>query len=167
MRRCERLRVTSTYQNAVYNALSMRSHMMAPEQPAKHATSVTRAFQTFSGHEILAPPPQNRRSTSRVQNWGCCLFCLFSYVPTNRTPHTPQKYHPMRKVSCGDGAWFAVPYPFQPASKYHTKGCSRSSVDSPGARTLVLAAFEPFLGANSGVNSANMLLCDALALSHF
>ena len=31
-----------------------------------------------------------------------------------------------------------------PAPKYHTKGCSRSSVDSPGARTLVFAAFEPF-----------------------
>ena len=32
----------------------------------------------------------------------------------------------------------------QPAPKYHTKGCSHSSVDSPGARTLVFAAFEPF-----------------------
>ena len=32
----------------------------------------------------------------------------------------------------------------QPAPKYHTKGCSRSSVDSPGARTLVFVAFEPF-----------------------
>ena len=32
----------------------------------------------------------------------------------------------------------------QPAPKYHTKGCSRSSVDCPGARTLVFAAFEPF-----------------------
>ena len=30
-----------------------------------------------------------------------------------------------------------------PAPKYHTKGCSRSSVDSPGAQTLVFAAFEP------------------------
>ena len=27
---------------------------------------------------------------------------------------------------------------------YHTKGCSRSSVDSPGARTLVFVAFQPF-----------------------
>ena len=33
---------------------------------------------------------------------------------------------------------------FQPAPKYHTKGCSRSCVDSPGARTLVFAASEPF-----------------------
>ena len=32
----------------------------------------------------------------------------------------------------------------QPAPKYHTKGCSRSSVDSPGARTLVFAAFIEF-----------------------
>ena len=35
---------------------------------------------------------------------------------------------------------------FQPAPKYHTKGCSRSSADSPGAWTLVFAAFEPFPG---------------------
>ena len=33
---------------------------------------------------------------------------------------------------------------FQPAPKYHTKGCSHSSADSPGARTLVFAAFESF-----------------------
>ena len=32
----------------------------------------------------------------------------------------------------------------QPTPKYHTKGCSRSFADSPGARTLVFAAFEPF-----------------------
>ena len=32
----------------------------------------------------------------------------------------------------------------QPAPKYHTKGCSRSSADSLGARTLVFAAFESF-----------------------
>ena len=30
-----------------------------------------------SDREIHAPPPQNRRSTSRVQNWGWCVFCLF------------------------------------------------------------------------------------------
>ena len=33
----------------------------------------------------------------------------------------------------------------QPAPKYHAKGCSRSSADSPGARTLVVfTTFEPF-----------------------
>ena len=30
------------------------------------------------------------------------------------------------------------------APKYHTKGCSHSSVDSPGARTVVFAAVEAF-----------------------
>ena len=30
----------------------------------------------------------------------------------------------------------------QPAPKYHTKGCSHSSADSRGARTLVFAAFD-------------------------
>ena len=33
---------------------------------------------------------------------------------------------------------------YQPAPRYHTKGCSRSSVDSPGARKLVFEAFESF-----------------------
>ena len=53
----------------------------------------------------------------------------------------------------------------QPAPKYHTKGCSHSSADNPGVRTLAFAAFEPFVVVNFGVNSANTLLCDALALS--
>ena len=40
---------------------------------------------------------------------------------------------------------------FQPAPKYHTKGCSHTSADSPGARTLVFVAFEPcFIGVNFG-----------------
>ena len=30
-----------------------------------------------SDREIHTPPPQNRRSTSRVQNWGWCVICLF------------------------------------------------------------------------------------------
>ena len=29
-----------------------------------------------SDREIHAPPPQNRRSTSRVRNWGWCVFCV-------------------------------------------------------------------------------------------
>ena len=33
---------------------------------------------------------------------------------------------------------------YQPAPKYHTKGCSHSTADSLGARTLVFAACEPF-----------------------
>ena len=48
--------------------------------------------------------------------------------------------------------------PHQPAPKYHTKGCSRSSVDSLGAQTLFFAALSHFLATN--------FLCDALALSH-
>ena len=30
-----------------------------------------------SDREIHAPPPQNRRSASRVQNWGWCVICPF------------------------------------------------------------------------------------------
>ena len=50
----------------------------------------------------------------------------------------------------------------QPAPKYHTKGCSRSSVDSPGARTLVFVAFEPFLGADFRVSIARTPFCAIL-----
>ena len=32
---------------------------------------------------------------------------------------------------------------FQRAPKYHTEGCSHSFADSPGARMLIFAAFEP------------------------
>ena len=39
---------------------------------------------------------------------------------------------------------------FQAGPKYHTKGCSHSSVDRLGARTLVFEALEPFLAANFG-----------------
>ena len=63
----------------------------------------------FLDREIDAPPLQNRRSTPRVQNWGWCVFCLFLRF-RQFAHHPPQKYHLMRKVICGDGAWFAVPY---------------------------------------------------------
>ena len=55
----------------------------------------------------------------------------------------------------------------QPAPKYHTKGCSHSSADSPGARTLVLQHLSHFELRIPGVNSANTLFArDTLALSH-
>ena len=57
----------------------------------------------------------------------------------------------------------------QPAPpKYHTKGV-HTSVDSPGARTLVFAALNDlslFWLRISGVKSANTLFFDTLALSH-
>ena len=42
-----------------------------------------------SDREIHAPPPQNRRSTSRVQNWGRCVFCLF--LSFRQFAHHPPK----------------------------------------------------------------------------
>ena len=47
----------------------------------------------------------------------------------------------------------------QPAPKYHTKGCSRSCVDSPGARTLVFAAFEPFSSCEFRASIARTPFC--------
>ena len=42
---------------------------------------------------------------------GWCVLCLFLRFPQFAHHPPPQKkYHPMRKVFCGDGAWFAVPY---------------------------------------------------------
>ena len=46
--------------------------------------------------------------------------------------------------------------------KYHTKGCSRSSVDSPGARTLVFAAFELFSRCKCQVSIARTPFCAIL-----
>ena len=50
----------------------------------------------------------------------------------------------------------------QPAPKYHTKGCSRSSVDSPGARTLVFEAFEPFSSHEFRASIARTRFCAIL-----
>ena len=51
---------------------------------------------------------------------------------------------------------------FQPAPKYHTKGCSHLSVDSPGARTLVFVAFEPCLAAAFRASIAQTPFCAIL-----
>ena len=56
----------------------------------------------------------------------------------------------------------AFPIQTQPAPKYHTKGCSRSSAESPGARTLVFVAFEPFLGADFRASLARTPFCAIL-----
>ena len=58
-----------------------------------------------SDREIHAPPPQNRRSASRVQNWGWCVFCLFLGSDNSHT--TP----PQKIPSDWEGfLWVAVPY---------------------------------------------------------
>ena len=49
-----------------------------------------------------------------------------------------------------------------PSPKYHTKGCSRSSVDSPGARTLVFAAFESSHGCEFRAPIAQTPFCAIL-----
>ena len=50
----------------------------------------------------------------------------------------------------------------QPAPKYHTKGCSHSSADSPGAQTLVFAAFEPFHSREFRASIARTPFCAIL-----
>ena len=50
----------------------------------------------------------------------------------------------------------------KPAPKYHTKGCSHSSADSPGARTLVFAAFEPFHSREFRTSIARTPFCAML-----
>ena len=51
---------------------------------------------------------------------------------------------------------------FQPAPKYHTKGCSSSSGDSPGARTLVFVAFERFSSCEFRASIARTPFCAIL-----
>ena len=59
-----------------------------------------------------------------------------------------------------DFRWDFWPVPMsQPAAKYHTKGCSRSSVDSPGARTLVFAAFESLSSCEFRASIARTPFC--------
>ena len=53
----------------------------------------------------------------------------------------------------------------QPAPKYHTKGCSRSSGDSPGARTLVFPAFETFSSCEFRASIARTPFCAILLRS--
>ena len=55
----------------------------------------------------------------------------------------------------------------QQTPKYHTKGCSRSSesrssIDSPGARTLVFAAFQPFSSCEFRASIARTPFCAIL-----
>ena len=50
----------------------------------------------------------------------------------------------------------------QPAPKYHTKGCSRSSAASPGARTLVFTAFESFSSCELRASIARTPFCAIL-----
>ena len=48
------------------------------------------------------------------------------------------------------------------SAKYHTKGCSHSCADSPGARTLVFAAFEPFHSCEFRASIARTPFCAIL-----
>ena len=50
----------------------------------------------------------------------------------------------------------------QPAPKYHTKECSHSPADSPGARTWFFVAFEPFLGVEFRASIARTPFCAIL-----
>ena len=80
-----------------------------PNFPEKIQKNSPTSFCRSAGRKIHAPSPQNRRSTSRVQNGGWCVLCLFLRLE-QFAHHSPKNYHPMRRVFCGDGAWFAVPY---------------------------------------------------------
>ena len=76
-------------------------------------------------------------------------------TPERVTTPPPQKKNTNKQVSFKN-------WKNQPAPKYHTKGCSRSSVDSPGARTLVFAAFEPFSSCEFRASIARTPFCAIL-----
>ena len=82
-----------------------------------YCTRNSRNNAIVSDPEIHAPPPQNRRSISRVQNWGWCVFCLFLRF-RKFAYHPPPKYRLKKKVFCGDGAWLAVPYSSSTIASY-------------------------------------------------
>ena len=104
-----------------------------------------------SDREIHAPPPQNGRSTSQVQNWGRCVFCIFLRF-RQFAHHPPQKYHLMRKVFCGDGAWLAVPYPslcylsaWRPSTKKTRKKMRGTSAEESLVEAYVFSRALPLL----------------------
>ena len=76
---------------------------------------------------------QSFRSLARYQNFVACRPECTAVAAQLRMRMRIRTEHSLANFSS-----------HQPAPKYHTKGCSHSSADSPGARTLVFAAFEPF-----------------------
>ena len=97
-------------------------------------------------------------------------FVTFT-VPLGLSHSRATQINPPQRFS---GAWRNCSYRTwlfctgQPAPEYRTKGCSHSSADSPGARALVFAAFEPSHSCEFRTwKFANTLLRDTLALSHF
>ena len=102
---------------------------------------------------------------------SCCTFVLFlfSALWTNEPADSFQLRFDIHfcRGTCktSEGPKFPpgpTSWKFQPAPKYHTKGCSHSSADSPGARTLVFVAFEPFLGAEFPTSIARTPFCTIL-----
>ena len=79
----------------VLKALKHREHKMSAS--ARYGCWILQNVRRLSDREIPAPPPQKRPSTSRVQNWGWCVFCLSLWF-RQFAHHPPQKYHSMRKV---------------------------------------------------------------------
>ena len=86
-----------------------------------------------------------RQSGSQPKNLSLCKNLLLQ---------NPGKIRLLRRK-----AW---EFKIQPAPKYHTKGCSRSSADSPGARTLVFVAFEPFSSCEFRASIARTPFCAIL-----
>ena len=71
-------------------------------------------------------------------------------------------HRPPCSLCCASNRAIGVLSLHQPAPKYHTKGCSRSSGDSPGARTLVFAAFQQFSSCEFRASIAQTPFCAIL-----
>ena len=120
-----------------YTWIVSRTCPLPPPPPSSQT-----AFKSNTGlsdRKIHAPPPQNRRPTSQVQNWGWCVLGLFLRF-RQFTSASPKVSH--KRV-------FTL-VRWQPGS----------------ANTGFCSIWAIFWLRISGVNSANTLLCDTLALSH-
>ena len=110
----------------------------------------------------------------RVILHTCCAWCFFernAFLEKSYKLSTPKsrditivslRYCPLlRDTLSASAAHMSLLGLYQPASKYHTKGCSRSSGHSPGARTLVFffLAFEPCLGVDFRASIAQTPFC--------
>ena len=86
--------------------------LLSPVQFLKNSLAIFHSFASAISN-------QTAKSTHHLhkindQHRGCKTgggaYFVFFLGSNNSHTTTPQKYHLMRKVFCGDGAWLAVPY---------------------------------------------------------
>ena len=96
------------------------------------------------------------------------ILCFFCESTSQKMDSSKERTRITRiSMRIGEKTKFARIWPsaskiFRLAPKYHTKGCSHSSADSPGARTLVFVASERFHSSEFRASIARTPFCAIL-----